>query len=152
MRHEVAPYISARRPEIATLEALITWNAAEPMTRAPFGQDILLTLAQISDGLGAADHARLGEDLAAAATAALENAFKASGAEVLVSTYSLHAPFYATAGWPAVTVPLGLNDAGWPMGATLIGRKGDDARLLAFAWALERGTQARVTPSLADDQ
>lgn len=152
MRHEVAPYISARRPEIATLEALITWNAAEPSTRAPFGQDILLALAQISDGLGAADHARLGEDLAAAATAALESAFKASGAEVLVSTYSLHAPFYATAGWPAVTVPLGLNDAGWPMGATLIGRKGEDARLLAFAWALERGTQARVTPSLVDDK
>ena len=151
MRYEVAPYIAARHPETASLEDLIAWNGAEPITRAPFGQDFLVALAQMTEGLSAADHARLGEDLSAAATPALDRAFAASGAEVLVSTYSLHAPFYSTAGWPAVTVPMGLNAAGWPMGATLIGRKGDDPRLLAFAWALERGTQLHVTPALTDD-
>ena len=139
MRYEVAPYIAARHPEIASLEDLIAWNGAEPITRAPFGQDFLVALAQMTEGLSAADHARLGEDLAAAATAALDRAFAASGAEVLVSTYSLHAPFYATAGWPAVTVPMGLNDAGWPMGATLIGRKGDDRP----AAGLRLGARAR---------
>jgi amidase len=57
-----------------------------------------------------------------AATAALERTFAATGAEVLLSTSSLHAVFYVTAGWPAMTVPLGLGPSGQPIRLTLVGR------------------------------
>lgn len=69
--------------------------------------------------------------------------------EVQVSTSSIHAPFYTTAGWPAVTVPLGLSASGMPNGITIIGRTGEDERILAMAWAIERTTQARVAPPVA---
>jgi len=149
IRFEVMPYVAARHPDLRTPEDLIAWNGADPARRAPFGQDFLIALGGGTAGATASDHAELAAEIEAAARGALERAFTETGAEVLLSTSSLHAPFYATAGYPAVTVPLGLTRTGWPMGATLIGKPGSDAPLLALAAALEAGTAARVTPPVA---
>ena len=80
---------------------------------------------------------------------ALDKAFSSTGAEVLLSVGSVHSVYYASAGYPAVTVPFGLRPDGAPWGVTLIGKKDQDARLLTFAYAFERATLARVTPALA---
>jgi amidase len=149
IRHEMMPYVTARRPDLATPEDLGAWNAADAAARAPFGQDLLVALGQIGAQLPAEDFAEAAAAITTAATAAMERAFAAAQAEVLVSSSSVHAPFYATAGYPAVTVPLGLGAAGQPIGVTLIGKRGGDARLLAFAHAVERATQARATPGIA---
>mgnify|MGYP002398978715 CR=1 FL=1 len=149
MRFETMAYVTSRHPDLATLEDLVAWNAADPTTRASFGQGLLEALAQVSLPLTAADLAEAATALDAAATAALERAFAATGAEVLLSTSSLHADFYATAGWPAVTVPLGLGPRGQPIGLTLIGREGQDERLLEIAWAFEQVTRAIVPPPVA---
>ena len=45
------------------------------------------------------------------------------------------------AGLPAVSVPFGKDGGGLPIGVQLMGRRFDDARLLAFARALERETE-----------
>jgi amidase len=149
IRHDMMPYVTARRRDLATPDDLAAWNAADPAARAPFGQDLLLALNQIGAQVSAEDFAQGTAAITAAATAAMERAFAASGAEVLVSSSSVHAPFYATAGYPAVAVPLGLGSAGQPIGVTLIGKRGEDARLLSFAHAVERATQARVAPAIA---
>jgi len=67
---------------------------------------------------------------------------------VLVGMANLQSPFYATAGYPAITVPIGRNDAGEPIGVTLIGKKGQDAQLLAYAYAFEQATRARIPADL----
>jgi amidase len=143
IRYDMMPYVTARRPDLVTPEDLAAWNAADAAARAPFGQDLLVALEQIGAQFSAADFAD--------ATAAMERAFAASGADVLISSSSVHAPFYATAGYPAVTVPLGLGSQGQPIGVTLIGKRSEEARLLAFAYAIERATQARATPAIARD-
>jgi amidase len=149
IRHDMMPYVAARHPDVATPEDLVAWNAAEAATRAPFGQDLLMLLDEVSAGITPADHAEAVAALTAAATGALDRAFAEVGAEVLVSASSKHSDFYATAGLPAVTVPMGLGPDGRPVGITLIGKRGEDARLLSFAYAVERATQARVTPGIA---
>ena len=53
---------------------------------------------------------------------------------------------YATAGYPAVTVPLGLRADGMPTGVTFIARQGADASLLEWAYAFEQATMLRVAP------
>ena len=63
-----------------------------------------------------------------------------------MSLSNRHASLYAAAGCPAISLPLGLRTTGMPVGATLIGRPGSDARLLAYAHALEQATRLRVTP------
>ena len=67
---------------------------------------------------------------------------------MLVSIASFQPTFYATAGYPAITVPMGRTDTGEPAGITMIGKKGQDARLLAFAHALEQMTRARIPADL----
>lgn len=148
MRHDMMPYIAAHGAGPATLQALVDWNAAEP-DRAPFGMGLLQPLTQASGGVGHADHDEGIAALREAASIALERALADSGAEALVSLSSVHAPIYATAGYPAVTLPMGPDANGAPWGVTLIGRKGQDAELLALAHALEQATRARVTPAMA---
>ena len=43
-----------------------------------------------------------------------------------------------TVGHPAVSLPLGLDQAGMPFGLQIVGRRGGDAQVLAVAAALER--------------
>jgi amidase len=44
-------------------------------------------------------------------------------------------------GLPALSVPVGFSDAGLPMGMQIIGRSGDDARVLAIGQAWHRATE-----------
>jgi amidase len=147
VRYDLMPYITARHPEIVKPEDLFLYNSLEPETRIPFGQSLWGVLAQISAQLSAEDHAAFGTDLAKAATDALEETFRSVGADVLISFENIHSPFYATAGYPAITVPMGTNEDGRPVGITFIGKIGQDAKLLSYAYAFEQATQMRMTPS-----
>jgi amidase len=150
IRHDMMPCVIARRPDLAIPEDLAERNADDAAVRAPFGQNLLVALGQIGAQLPAEDFAEATTAITAAATAAMERAF-ASGAEVLVSSSSVHAPLCATAGYPAITVPLGPCAASQAIGVTLIGNRGEDVRLRAFPHAVERATQARATPDVARD-
>lgn len=66
---------------------------------------------------------------------------------MLASLSNLHSSLYATAGYPAVTVPLGLRASGMPTGVTLIARPGCDAALLGYAHAFELATRLRRPPA-----
>lgn len=149
LRRDMMAYVTARNPALATPEDLIAYNRANPARRMPFGQDLLELIAPMSAGLSPQDQAALATDMTTATTSALEAAFAAhGGVEVLVGMANLQSPFYATAGYPAVTVPIGRRDDGEPVGVTLIGKKGQDARLLAFAYAFEQATRARIVADL----
>jgi amidase len=43
-------------------------------------------------------------------------------------------------GQPAISVPVGMGDDGLPLGVQLVGRKGEEATLLALAAQLEADT------------
>jgi amidase len=46
---------------------------------------------------------------------------------------------FNTLGWPALAVPAGTAEDGLPASAQLVGRPGDDPRLLAVGASLEGG-------------
>lgn len=148
LRYDMMPYVTARHPELVTPEDLIAYNAADPARRAPFGQGLITLIAPVSKDFTPEDHKDIGADMRAAATGALDAAFAAKGAEVLVSIANLQAPFYATAGYPAITVPTGRRDDDEPAGITLIGKKGQDAQLLAYAYAFEQMTRGHIAAEL----
>lgn len=149
MRFDMMPYISSYNPKVATLEDLIAYNKADPARRIPFGQDLLEKFAPLTTDFTAEDHRKLTAAMTKALIDTMETGFAAhGGVEVLVSMANLHSPFYATAGYPAITVPVGRKADGEPVGVTLIGKKGDDARLLAFAYSFEQATRARIVADL----
>lgn len=52
----------------------------------------------------------------------------------------------AHSGLPAISAPAGFTRTGMPTGVELIGRSFEDARLVAFAYALERALEPRRAP------
>jgi len=49
-------------------------------------------------------------------------------------------------GWPAINVPVGFTEDGWPVGMELIGREGADQVLLSIAYAFEQATEGFEGP------
>lgn len=159
-RLDMMGYIAGLGLGVRSLEDLQAYNQAMPQRRQPFGAE-QLALPQGGPGRLSREEAdALAVRLRQAAAATLDAAFAAKDAQVLLSLENTHSPLYATAGYPAVTVPLGfraggglaalvgLPAQGMPTGVTLIGRRGDDARLLAFAYAFERASGLRVNAVL----
>jgi amidase len=160
MRHDLVPYLQARRAEIDSLEALLRDFEADLATRGPFGVDLLKALAAQSKHIDAKTYAEMSKSFPGAAARILDGAFERSGADVLLSLDNRHSLYYATAGYPTITVPLGLRTrqastgnsgeapVGLPVGATLIGRPGQDAQLLAMAYAFEQASLSRARPTI----
>lgn len=141
-------YLESVGAPVSSLADVAAFNLRQPRLRMPKGQ-LLLSLARFHDS-GAQAHDLLAMEYRQRATAILEAAFSDADADVLVSLANLHSSLYATAGYPAITVPLGLRANGMPTGVTLIGRPGQDATLLAFAHAFEQATLLRVAPKTTD--
>lgn len=151
--------ISRVNPRVRTLKDLLAYNAAVPERRAPFGQALLQAQSEKSSDV---TRARFESDALAfrrLTARALDEAFRNSRSAVLVSLDNVDSLFYASAGYPAITVPLGLRKcdggfvgmagvatAGMPAGITFIGKRGQDADLLAYAFAFEQVTKLRPTP------
>lgn len=128
-------YLRAAGAPIATLADLQAYNMAEPRRRIPAGQT-LLNLA-VMRGVSRQTYEKQALEQRRRAASILDATLTAAGSDVLVSVSNVHSDLYATAGYPAVTVPAGLRANGMPTGITLIGRPGTDARLLGVAAALE---------------
>ncbi|MCE1173898.1 MAG: hypothetical protein LWW77_04725 [Propionibacteriales bacterium] len=146
LAHDTMGYLAAHGGP-STLAELAAFNLAAPRVRMPRGQ-FFVALANLFD-LSAADYEVAAGTHTAATQTRLRRTFDASGATVLVSLSNLHSEVYAGAGYPAMSVPLGLRRNGMPVGATLIGRPGRDAELLAHAAAFERATRLRQPPASA---
>lgn len=160
VRFDMMPYVAKLKPTVRTLEDLLAYNARDAKIRTPFGTELLSMLAKDTMGMADAAFRARGLSLSKGAAKTLDAAFDRTGAEVLVSLENLHSPYYATAGYPAITVPLGQRDGGgsvgaanrsskgMPAGVTFIGKPGQDAKLLAYAYAFEQASNLRITPEL----
>jgi amidase len=155
---ETLGYLASAGAPVADLVSLRDYLQRQPERRMPRGSNLLDAAARFETavteqaGVSAAGLGGMYEEGALAvretATRLLERSFLASEVEVLVSLGNAHSQVYATAGYPAITVPLGRDDTGKLNGVTLIGKPGRDAFLLACAYAFEQATQLRQPPRL----
>lgn len=155
---DTLPYLTAAGAPVKTVTDLQAYNEADPARRMPRGQNMVDLAVRVlgairkdtgvtEDGMDqlyeeAALHVREGMDQILART------FAENKVDLLVSLANQHSMLYATAGYPAITVPLGLDESGIPNGVTFIARPGEDAKLLAYAYAFEQATVYRVEPEM----
>jgi amidase len=145
-----------------TLADLIAFNTATPRELLLFGQD-LFTKAQATNGL--TDHAYVaahGSNLRVA-RGAIDGMLAHDHLDALVAptlgptwvtdivngdhfTGGSSSTFPAIAGYPHVTVPMGLVHE-LPIGLSFIGARWSDAQLLSFAYAYEQRSRARRRPT-----
>lgn len=156
LSQDTVTYIAESGRPVHRVADLQRYNLAKPDRRIPRGQnmvDIAVRVIKVISDDYELPEADLGPLYKAAAMEARSQAaallaatFAENGVELLVSLANAHSDVYATAGYPAITVPLGLDEEGAPNGVTFIGKPCRDAQLLAFAYAFERATRHRVPP------
>lgn len=84
----------------------------------------------------------------------LENGSARNALDIFFENYEIDvvvssvAQLYATAGYPALTVPAGYAEDDTPIGTVFVGRFLSEPQLLAVGYAFEQGAQARVAPDL----
>jgi amidase len=127
----------------ASLAEIIAFNNEDPANRAPYGQSYLE--ASNNTTITEAEFADKAQLANGSARNALDIFFENYDIDVVVSSV---AQLYATAGYPALTVPAGYAEDGTPQGTVFVGRFLSEPQLLAVGYAYEQGAQARVAPDL----
>lgn len=129
-------------PPIPDLIDVISFNNADPANRVPYGQRYL-EMSQRADS-PSDDYTKLRETNQTNSRKILDLFFTSAKIDVLIAPTQI----YAAAGYPAMTVPIGVSEAGEPQGVTLIGKRLGEPDLLAVGYAIEQATRARKAPNL----
>ncbi len=150
-------YLAARGAKYKTLEDLIKFNEENKAKELPlFGQELFLQ-SQAKGGLSDAAYTE--------ALAKIKRATREDGIDAVMSKYDLDAiatptsgatwSIAAVAGYPYITVPLGIreskNQAGEATaaatGMAFFGKEFSEPALIKYAYAFEQKTKGRVTPT-----
>jgi amidase len=129
-------------PPIPALIDVLAFNYADPDNRVPYGQRYLQISVRADSPSD--DYTKLRERYQTSSRSLLDLFFSSAGIEVLIATTQIYAP----AGYPAMTVPIGVSAAGEPQGITLIGKRLGEPDLLAVGYAIEQAARARKPPNL----
>ena len=130
------------RPPIPALIDVLAFNYAAPDNRVPYGQRHLQISVRADSP--SAEYTKLRETQQTTSRQILDQFFSSANIDVLIAPTQI----YAAAGYPAMTVPIGVSAAGEPQGMTLIGKRLGEPDLLAVGYAIEQGTRARQAPNL----
>ena len=146
-RRGVGAFLEATKAPVRSLAEVIAFNAEDPETRAPFGQDLLIG-AQESRTTDAEYRERRTQS-AERARQRIDGMLADHDLELLVA---IGMPFYVNypaAGYPAVSVPSGYRASGEPVGLAFIGGFLEERTLIRAAFAFEQRVRARRAPESA---
>ncbi len=128
---------------VSSLADIIAINRKDPTNRAPYGQGRLLESENNpitdDDYASMVMHGRKVADQ-------LHDLFVSEDVDVILCNAA--PAVYATAGFPALTVPAGYESDGEPVSVTLMADYLGEPALIAVGHAYERATQARRRPGL----
>ena len=130
---------------IDSIASLRDYNNMNPALRAPYGQELVDMMDELTLTTGELEALR--ERLQSTARAALDSLFTASRLDVLLSINNRHAGLAALANYPALTVPMGYQDNGRPVGLTLIAPSFEEQVLIDVGARFEQLSEARETPA-----
>ena len=148
MVRDLALYLqkyAAAGASVDSIAMLRLFNAADLDVRAPYGQALVEMMDELN--LSAAELESLREDLQSNARTALEALFEANDLDVMLSVNNRHAGIAALANFPALTIPMGYEASGKPVGLTLIAPSFSEQDLIDIGARFEKLSTARKIPS-----
>jgi amidase len=148
-KEDLNKYLVARGAKYKTLDDLIRFNEENKDREMPkFGQELFEQSAK---------KAGLNDKPYTDALAKIKRATREEGIDALIGTHKLDAlvaptsgatwSIAAVAGYPYITVPVGLRE-NTPSGMAFFGRPFSEPTLIKFAYAFEQKTKGRVTPKM----
>jgi amidase len=147
---DIAAYLSTlRRTRMRTLADLIAFNVEHCEQELKYLDQSVFEAAEATNG-DLSDPAYLAaraNSLRAARDEGIEKAMADHDLDVIVSpSYGFGSSAPAVAGYPIISVPVGLAENGWPAGIWMTARFLEEPKLLALAYDLEQELDARVQP------
>ena len=131
---------------ISSITELQQYNLEDMNLRAPYGQGLVDMMVKLE--LSSRELEIIREELQASARSQLETVFNENGIDVLLSVNNRSAGIAALANYPALTIPMGYEENGRPIGLTLIVPSFEDQILFDIGVQFELLTEARRLPEL----
>ena len=145
---QIAEYLSTlTQTTMRTLADLIAFNTAHcPAEFACYGQEIFEAAEATSGDLSDPAYAALRTYAIQAARGGLDGALDRDGLDAIVAPHLTNSTAAAVAGYPNISIPVGVRDSGKPVGMMMYGSFLHEPQLIAFAYDLEQELNARVPP------
>ena len=148
MKRDLARYLEDQASAAVVIDsvaALQAFNREDLAVRAPYGQAEVDRMVDLE--LSAGDTEALRAELQDGARAVMERLFSAGNLDVLLSVNNRSANIAALANCPALTIPMGYEDDGRPVGLTIIAPPFGEQLLIDVGLRFEALTRARRLPS-----
>ena len=140
----IAEYLGTlQHTSLRTLADLIAFNLAHcPAEMKYFGQELFEISESTSGDLTDPAYLSARANSAALTRAGIDGALQQVDA-IVAPTYSFASSVSAVAGYPSISIPIGLTPEGKPAGLWMYAGFHEEAKLVAFAYDLEQEVQPR---------
>ena len=146
-RAQIADYLATlTQTKMRTLADLIAFNNAHCLQEMPYYNQDTFLLAEQFPGypndpayIAARTHART------AARSGIDNVIN-SGVNAIVAPHLTNSTGPAVAGYPNLSIPVGIRDSGRPAGMLMYSTFLHEPQLIGFGYALEQALNARQQP------
>lgn len=147
MLRDLALYLelfAASAVGIASISDLQAFNLKDMDVRANYGQGLVDMMSELD--LSAGELELMREEMQSAARKELDQLFDDSNLDVLLSVNSRHSAIAALANYPALTIPMGYEEDGRPVGLTLFAPPFREQDLIDIGARFEQLSNARHIP------
>ncbi|MFT7395827.1 MAG: amidase [Flavobacterium sp.] len=147
MRIDLPNYLkqySSKELTLRTVSDIVAYNKQDSLDKIPYGQGRFEKI--LDTNLSTKELAELRVKLHDAGVKIFEQTMTEHQLDVILSINNWNAGEAAAANYPCLTVPMGYNATGQPIGITFISRPFQEDMLLKIGYAFEQATKARKLP------
>ena len=148
MKRDLVSYLqknASASVEIDSVSTLQEFNLVDLEMRAPYGQALVDLMVDLN--LSEEELEDLGAELRAWGQTSLDRLFAESGIDILLGVNNHQASIAALANYPALTLPMGYEEGGRPVGLTLIAPSFQEQLLVDVGLNIEKILAARKAPA-----
>ncbi|MDP3352882.1 MAG: amidase family protein [Flavobacteriaceae bacterium] len=128
-----------------TIKEIIEYNKRDSLVKIPYGQGRFE--AMLKENISEEDLIQIKNKLHQEGVNYFETPITKYQLDVILSINNRNAGIAAAANYPCLTIPMGYEKTGQPIGLTFIARPFEEAKLLKIGYAFEQATKSRKLPN-----
>ena len=147
-RAQIADYLATlTHTNMRTLADLIAFNDAHcPQEMPYYGQEVFLLAEQFPGYPNDPNYIAARTNARTSARSGIDNALAADDLDAIVAPHLTNSTGPAVAGYPNLSIPVGIRDNGRPAGMLMYSTFLDEPQLIGFGYALEQALNVRQQP------
>ncbi len=147
MKKDLPAYLSNwADPTIAikSVQDVVEFNKKDSLNRMPYGQKIFEGI--VADSATKEEFENIKTNFKTAGQQFLDTLIDGNQLDGILSINNRHSSEAAAAEYPAITIPMGYDEKGTPVGLTMIAKRLHEKLMLQWAYVYEQASKMRKTP------